>query len=169
MIAVGAGNSEPSTSGEALSAWLESAIAHRVPGLFETLAAYALHDDPEIRSTVAFGLGEIQDRRAIDTLVRIVDKDGSEKVRDEALRALDSYRDPRILDCLIREVSRVKRSRPPRQVVARQLRHYPTDRSVAALSELLSDPDEFVRSDATESLQLLRYDLGGERKHSQSP
>ena len=80
-------------------------------------------------------------------------------MRDEALRALDSYRDPRILDCLIREVARVKRSRPPRQVVARQPRRYPSERAVLALTALLDDPDEFVKSDAAESLVKILSEL----------
>jgi HEAT repeat protein len=142
-------------TGSDLDDWLYSAIAAGESGLLETLVTFAGHDDPEIRSTAAYGLGEIQDARAIETLIKIVDEDQNEKVRDEALRALDSYRDPRILDCLVREVARVKRSRPPRQVVARQLRHYPSERAVVALTELLDDPDEFVRSDAAESLEIL--------------
>ena len=166
MTMVGSQHNDPSMSGDELEAWLDAAISNRAPGLLDTLAEYARHDDPEIRSTAAFGLGEIGDERAIEPLVRIVDKDENEKVRDEALRALESYRDPRILDCLIREVGRVKRSRPPRQVVARQLRHYATDRAVTALNELLGDPDEFVRSDASESLQLLRSVLRNARKRS---
>jgi HEAT repeat protein len=145
--------------------WLNSRVDARHPEVLDELLAEADHPDPEIRSTVAYGLGEIEDVRAIEPLIRFVDRDADEKVRDEALRALDSYRDTRILECLIREVHRDKRSRPPRQVVARQLRHYPGDRTVAALAELVSDPDEFVRSDALESLLQLRPDLAETWNH----
>jgi HEAT repeat protein len=145
--------------GSDLEDWLYAAIAAGGPGLLDTLITYAGHNDPEIRSTAAYGLGEIEDDRAIDPLIRLADLDEDEKVRDEALRALDSYRDPRILDCLVREVARVKRSRPPRQVVARQLRHYRSERAVVALTELLDDPDEFVRSDAAESLEKVLAEL----------
>lgn len=139
-----------------LDSRLNAMIERREPGLFEALTDHLGHPDPEIRSTVAFGLGEIVDDRAIDVLIALVDRDDSERVRDEALRALDEFRDSRILDCLVREIDRPKRSRPPRQVVARQLRHYPGVRAEAALTRLLDDEDEFVRSDAAESLTYLR-------------
>ena len=148
----------PPTDGD-LEDWLYAAIAAGGPGLFDTLVTYTGHADPEIRSTAAYGLGEIEDDRAISPLIKLVDEDVDERVRDQALRALDSYRDPRILDCLIREVARVKRSRPPRQVVARQLRRYPSERAVLALTALLDDPDEFVKSDAAESLEIILSEL----------
>jgi HEAT repeat protein len=146
------------TDHEELESWLYDAIEGRGPQLLDTLLRHVRHSDPEIRSTVAFGLGEIHDDRAIDPLIRMVDGDSSEEVRDEALRALESYRDPRILDCLLREARRPKRSRPPRQVVAKQLRYYDCEPAIDALTELLYDADEFVRSDALESLLILRPD-----------
>ena len=156
-------HSEPPLTDEALEAWLDRTILRRPPNILDTLVAYTRHDNPEIRSTAAYGLGEVDDERAVETLLKVVSEDNDENVRDEALRALDTYRDPRILDALIREVGREKRSRPPRQVVARQLRHYPSDRTVAALRELLNDEDEFVSSDAADSLRLVLAELESRR------
>jgi|GEM_PF-2550357 len=75
-----------------------------------------------------------------------------EKVRGEALAALENYREPEIVKCLVDEVYREKKSRRPRQEVAKQLKNYDSDEAVNALIILLEDEDVFVRDDAAESL-----------------
>ena len=118
--------------------------------------------DAEVRSTAACNLGLIDDSRAILYLIGVVRRDSSEKVRAEAIASLAEYRSPEILDCLIAEVHREKRSRRPRQEVAKQLRNYNADEAVDALIELLQDDDAFVRDHAAESLlQLNRPRLRG--------
>jgi HEAT repeat protein len=97
-------------------------------------------------------LGLVDDSRAVLYLIEVVGRDSSEKVRVEAIASLAEYRSPEILDCLIAEVHREKRSRRPRQEVAKQLRNYDTDEAVEALTDLLQDDDAFVRDHAAESL-----------------
>ncbi|WP_347566144.1 HEAT repeat domain-containing protein [Scytonema sp. UIC 10036] len=61
-----------------------------------------------------------------------------------------------MLDCLINEVYREKKSRRPRQVVAQQLQKYNEEKSVDALTALLlQDEDVYVRIFAADSLLIL--------------
>ncbi|WP_238360872.1 HEAT repeat domain-containing protein [Iningainema tapete] len=111
--------------------------------------------DPEVRGTAASNLGEIRDSRAVPYLINVARVDSQEKVRADALLALAEYRSSEILDCLVDEVYREKRSRRPRQEVARQLRYYNTESSVNALIVLLQDEDVYVRIPAVDSLKEL--------------
>ncbi len=116
--------------------------------------------NPDVRGTAAFNLGELQDQRVIPYLIHIVKDDPSETVRRDALSALDNYESPEIFLSLIEEVYRPKRSREPRQIVAKQLRKYNMNASVEALIKLLEDDDNYVRIFAIDSLlELNRPDL----------
>jgi HEAT repeat protein len=116
------------------------------------LAPFLLDTDEGVRETAACNLGFIHEDAAIPYLIKTVKEDSSEKVRAEALFSLAEYRSPEILACLIEEVQRERRSRPPRQQVAQQLRYYDTEAAVDALVILLQDEDVFVRDHAAESL-----------------
>lgn len=123
---------------------------------FEIILPFLWDSNPEIRGTAACNLGEIDDSRSIVHLIDLATNDPEEKVRSEALSALENFREPEILMCLLNEVHRVKKSRRPRQIVARQLQHYDDERSVDALSLLLlEDEDVYVRIFAADSLLAL--------------
>ncbi|MDF5718755.1 MAG: HEAT repeat domain-containing protein [Rhizonema sp. NSF051] len=111
--------------------------------------------DPEVRGTAASNLGEVSDSRAVPYLINVARVDSHQKVRADALLALAEYRSSEILDCLVDEVYREKRSRRPRQEVARQLKYYNTESSVNALILLLQDEDVYVRIPAVDSLKEL--------------
>ncbi|MDF5730926.1 MAG: HEAT repeat domain-containing protein [Rhizonema sp. PD38] len=111
--------------------------------------------DPEVRGTAACNLGEIRDSRAVPFLINVARVDSHQKVRADALLALAEYRSSEILDCLVDEVYQEKRSRRPRQEVARQLKYYNTESSVNALILLLQDEDVYVRISAVDSLKEL--------------
>ncbi len=111
--------------------------------------------DPEVRGTAACNLGEIRDSRAVPYLINVARVDSHTKVRADALLALAEYRSSEILDCLVDEVYREKRSRRPRQEVARLLLYYNTESSVNALILLLQDEDVYVRIPAVDSLKEL--------------
>ena len=116
--------------------------------------------DAGVRGTVACNLGLIHDDRTVPYLIELVEHDPSEEVRIEAIRSLSEYKSSEILNCLVAEVYREKRSRQPRQEAAKQLRHYDSEKAVDALVVLLQDPDVFVRDHAAESLLCLnRYRL----------
>lgn len=121
----------------------------------DLITPYLNDPDPEVRGTAACNLGLIQDNAAVPYLIGAVNTDSSEHVRAEALVSLAEYRGSDVLDCLIAEVHRPKRSRRPRQEVAKQLRNYDTESAVDALTELLHDDDVFVRDHAAESLLAL--------------
>ena len=111
------------------------------------------HINSEIRETAACNLGDINDNRSVAYLIELVRQDPEESVRSEALSALDSYQEPEILKCLIDEVHREKKSRRPRQIVAKQLKKYHSEQSVDALIILLlQDEDVYVRIFAADSL-----------------
>lgn len=119
----------------------------------ELLLPFVSDSNPEIRETAACNLGEINDNRSVPYLIELVRKDSEESVRSEALSSLNSYRQPEILKCLVDEVHREKKSRRPRQIVAKQLQNYNDDQSVDALIILLlQDEDVYVRIFAADSL-----------------
>lgn len=118
----------------------------------DLIAPFLEDADPEVRGTAASNLGLIQDERAVPFLIRAVQTDSSEHVRAEALASLAEYGGSDVLECLIAEVKRPKKSRRPRQEVAKQLRRYDTEPAADALIALLDDPDVFVRDYAAESL-----------------
>lgn len=119
---------------------------------FEIIVPFISAPEPEVRGTAACNLGEIGDIRSVPHLIRLARID-PEEIRSEALSALDNYRSPEILKCLIDEVHREKKSRRPRQIVAQQLQHYDDDKSVDTLSILLlEDEDVYVRIFAADSL-----------------
>jgi HEAT repeat protein len=120
---------------------------------FEIIFPFLTDKNPEVRGTAACNLGEINDSRSILCLIDIARKDSEEKVRSEALSALENYKDPQILGCLIDEVNRDKKLRRPRQIVAQQLQKYDEEMSVDTLSYLLlEDEDVYVRIFAADSL-----------------
>lgn len=120
---------------------------------FEIVFPFLADINPEVRGTAACNLGDIYDSRSILYLIDLAKKDPEEKVRSEALSALENYEEPEILACLIDEVNRDKKSRRPRQIVAQQLQNYDEQRSVDTLSYLLlEDEDVYVRIFAADSL-----------------
>jgi HEAT repeat protein len=124
---------------------------------FEIISPFISDPNPEIRETAACNLGDIQNDRSISILIHLANNDPSETVRAEALQALENYRSPEILQCLIDEINRKKQSRRPRQIVARQLQHYPDPQSIESLSYLLlSDEDVHVRIASADSLAALQ-------------
>lgn len=123
---------------------------------FEIILPFLSDSNPEIRGTAACNLGEIDDNRSVTYLINLAKNDLEEKVRIEALSALDNFRSPEILMCLINEVHRSKKSRRPRQIVAQQLQHYNDERAIDVLSTLLlEDEDIYVRIFAADSLLTL--------------
>jgi len=128
---------------------------------FEIILPFLSESNPEVRETAACNLGEINDSRSLVHLINLAKNDPEEKVRSEALSALDNFRAPEILICLINEVYRAKKSRRPRQIVAQQLQHYDDEKAVDALIILLlGDEDVYVRIFAADSLLALnRYRL----------
>jgi HEAT repeat protein len=124
---------------------------------FEIIARFISAPNPEIRETAACNLGDIQDDRSIPVLIDLAENDSIETVRAEALQALDNYRSPEIFQCLIDEINREKQSRRPRQIVARQLQHYPNLKSIESLAYLLlNDNDVHVRIASADSLSALQ-------------
>jgi FOG: HEAT repeat len=122
----------------------------------EIILPFLSDPNPELRVAAACNLGDISDSRAVLHLIEISRKDPEEKVRGEALAALENYRNPEILKCLVDEVYREKKSRRPRQVAAQQLQYYNDEQSVEALIILLlEDEDVYVRIFAADSLLAL--------------
>ena len=123
---------------------------------FEIILPFLADADLEVRGTAACNLGDIGDSRTVSHLIESARHDPEDKVRSEALSALENYRSPEILQCLIDEVYREKKSRRPRQIVAQQLQHYNYDKAVDALIILLlEDEDVYVRIFAADSLFVL--------------
>ncbi|MBB5857575.1 HEAT repeat domain-containing protein [Amycolatopsis umgeniensis] len=135
---------------------LDEAIEKAGPELFDLLSASTGDPDAEVRETAAYGLGEIDDPRAIPLLLRFVEQDSAETVVMHALKALESYRDPRIHEALLHEAGRTRQTRSPRWYAAKQLRWYDSGRSVDALITLLASEDALVQQAAEESLSILR-------------
>ncbi|HEX4701037.1 MAG TPA: HEAT repeat domain-containing protein [Pseudonocardiaceae bacterium] len=135
---------------------IDEAIAERADGLLELLLAAVADPDPEIRGTVAYGLGEVADDRAIPALVDLVEHDRDETVVLHALKAMESYRDPRIHRTLLHEAERARTTRSPRWYAATELAWYDSEQSVDALLHLLASQDVLVRQAAEESLVTLR-------------
>lgn len=131
---------------------LDEIGTRKPPGSLEILRIFITDPEPAIRVAAACNLGELEDARAIEPLVESARNDESENVRGEAIAALSAFHDPAIMDLLVEEARRPKRSRRPRQEIAKQLGRYDTEAAVDALSELLKDEDVFVREYAAASL-----------------
>lgn len=134
---------------------LDKLGALRPKNALELIVPFLSDSDSEVRGTAAANLGIVGDSRAVSYLIEAVNSDPSEHVRSEALTSLAEFRGPNILDCLLHEVRREKRSRRPRQEVARQLGHYDTEESISALITLLQDDDVYVRIPAADALYAL--------------
>ena len=119
----------------------------------ELIIPFLSDSNPEIRETAACNLGDINDNRSVPYLIELVRTDSEESVRSEALSSLEYYKQPEILKCLVDEVHREKKSRRPRQIVAKQLQNYNNDQSIDTLIILLlEDEDVYVRIFAADSL-----------------
>ena len=116
------------------------------------LNALATDPDASVRGTAACNLGPIGTADAMAALLQAVTCDTAEHPRSEALWALRQYHHPDVLATLLAEIARPKRSRIPRQEVARQLGDYDDERSVEGLGRLMQDEDVFVRDSAAKSL-----------------
>lgn len=122
----------------------------------EIILPFLSDPDPEVRGTAACNLGDIVNSHSVPHLIELARIDSVEQVRSEALSALENYRDPEILKCLIDEVYQEKKSRRPRQIVAQQLQHYNNEQSIDALIILLLQGDDvYVRIFAADSLLVL--------------
>lgn len=135
---------------------LDKAIEEAGSGLFELLSDSVDDPDAEVRETAAYGLGELRDPRAVPLLIALVEQDPAESVIVHALKALESYHDPRIHETLLREADRTRNTRSPRWYAAKQLRQYDSEDSVNALIRLLASEDALVQQAAEESLSILR-------------
>ena len=77
----------------------------------EIIVPFLSDPNPEIRGTAACNLGDIGDIRTVSHLIESARQDPEDRVRSEALSALENQRSPEILKCLIDEVYREKKSR----------------------------------------------------------
>lgn len=129
--------------------------SHKSDNAYDIIMRFIKDNDEGVRGTAAFNLGEISDTRAIPSLIDVVHNDPSEKVRSEALAALENFHSELILELLLEEAYRSKKSRRPRQIIARQLKEYDTEASVDALIHLIDEEEEgdvYVRIFAIDSL-----------------
>ena len=131
-------------------------IVARPTGLLGHLRSALADPDPEVRSTAAYGLGEIEDPAAVAPLIEVVDSDPDDTVVEHALKALETYASPAIGEALVREARRRRRRRAPLRMAALQLARYDSDPTVDVLAALLEHPDVAVRDAALESLNRLR-------------
>lgn len=135
---------------------LDQLILARPSGLLGNLRDALDDPDAEVRSTAAYGLGEIDDSAAVPLLIGVVEHDPDDTVVEHALKALETYLSPAIGDALLREAGRRRRRRAPLRMAALQLVRYDSGSTVAALRTLLEHPDVAVRDAALESLNELR-------------
>ncbi|WP_127084615.1 HEAT repeat domain-containing protein [Dulcicalothrix desertica] len=123
---------------------------------FDIILPFLNDVDPEVRGTAACNLGYINDSKSIPYLIKLAETDSEEKVRSGALSALGNYKSDEVLRCLLNEVYREKKSRGPRQIVAKQLQNYNNSKSLDTLTFLLlEDEDVYVRIFAADSLFVL--------------
>lgn len=140
----------------ALESELDRAIERNGSDLYDTLMNAIDDPDPEVRSTVAYGLGELRDDRAVAPLLDLLDHDPDETVVEHSLKSLESYHNQCVQESLLREEPRARDRRAIKRMVAQQLGRYDSEASVDALVQLMSHWDAAVRDAALESLLCLR-------------
>lgn len=116
-------------------------------GALEIILPFLKDQDADVRCMAAFSLGDIQNTGAIPHLLKFLEQEQDKELRDCGFSALEDYQDLTVLQYLLDELEKPKSSRHPRQDVARQLRKFDTDASVAALIKLLQEDDDWVVQD----------------------
>ena len=112
--------------------------------------------DSDVRGMAAFSLGDIQDTGAIPHLLKFLEQEQDKDLRSYGFSALENYQDPTVLQYLLSELDKPPSSRLTRQHVARQLRKFDTDASIAALITLLQEDEDWVVQDyAADGLLIL--------------
>jgi hypothetical protein len=117
------------------------------------IEALSFKKEPKVREEAASVLGGLQDSRAVDALVRLL-QDKDPHVRLAAVRALGSIQDARAVPSLLPLMKDKKDY--IRWNVAEALGNIKDSRSVDALTAGLSDKSRIVRKDAAKALS--RFD-----------
>ena len=103
-------------------------------------------EEPEVRETAIYILGEMEDPRAIDALSRILINDPEPEIRAKAAWALGEIEDARAVPALTRAVT--DESAEVRKNAVWALGELESEDALAALAKATSDPDPKVRKSA---------------------
>lgn len=108
--------------------------------------------DSAVRRGAAHGLASLDDERVIPHLIELASKDIAIGVRDMAILGLTEYTDKKIDNMFINAIEHQNLSPFARELIAEELSFYNSSASINALTGLLQDENEIVRTTARYSL-----------------
>ncbi len=127
---------------------------------FDVALSFAASQDAEVRQGGAHALASLDDENVIPHLIELARHDPASEVRDMAILGLTEYTSPQIHRYFIDAIYNQEISTFAKELIAEELSLYESNASVNALSILLEDENEAVRTTAKDSLHHLNGRIG---------
>lgn len=127
---------------------------------FDIALSFAASKEAEVREGGAHALASLDDENVIPHLIELARHDLASGVRDMAILGLTEYTSPQIHRYFIEAIYNQEISTFAKELIAEELSLYESDASVNALSILLEDENEAVRTTAKDSLHHFNGRIG---------
>ncbi|MCC7202337.1 MAG: VCBS repeat-containing protein [Nitrospirae bacterium] len=119
-------------------------------------AKFLENDEPEIRRKAVQGVGRLHDAQSADLLLRCLRSDKDNSVRSEALIALGSYKERKVVDALIGIIRSSSEEKGMRQGALASLVRIGDERAVIHIQGIARNNRDELRGDAEEALKRFR-------------
>ncbi len=120
-----------------------------VPAIINSLKS----NGAQIRKASAYSLGEIQDKRAFEPLVMVINKDKDSGVSIAAVNAIKKIDPSRAVDILLVTISMSRRSQRIRSAAIKALGEIGDVRVIEPLIKMLDDKNIYIKRDSYNTLR----------------